>query len=460
MQSPVKFSSCRGVSFEIKAHADPFAIKNIPTEEVSHGSSKSWRLKFSKELLSLDCRSIGNSSSHFCDLELDVDKELEDHDDDLDEEDKIVLNDLEGQNMQKPVQLHDLFATSKREGQPKANAHKQGSRLSVILLDQRLSTVYKRLFVVCLALNITALILAATGNFSNGKDRAALFSIANILALTLCRSEAFLRVVFWLAVKIFGHSWVPLFLKTATTSLLQSLGGIHISSIAWLAYALVLTLKGRENTSPEIIGIASAILGLLCLSSLAVFPLVRHLHHNIFERTDRFAGWTALGLLWAFIVLMISYNPKTKSYDTKTVCATLMKRQEFWFTVTITTLIIIPLLTTRRVTVQTYALSGHAFIIKREERPHDARRSRRDFTKPLVSNPPNHLWVRRAHFAGLPYLVNMYDRVLLVATGSGICVFLSFLLQPSPVDVRVIWVAKGIEQNLWERDQTYGKWVS
>ncbi|KAK3206778.1 hypothetical protein Dsin_020824 [Dipteronia sinensis] len=41
----------------------------------------------------------------------------------------------------------------------------------------------------------------------------------------------------------------------------------------------------------------------------------------------------------------------------------------------------------------------------------------------------------------------MYDRVLLVATGSGICVFLSFLLQPSRANVCVLWVAKGIEQN-------------
>ena len=50
-----------------------------------------------------------------------------------------------------------------------------------------------------------------------------------------------------------------------------------------------------------------------------------------------------------------------------------------------------------------------------------------DFTKSLVSNPPSHLWVRQVHFAGLPYLVNMYDMVLVVATGSGICVFLSFV---------------------------------
>ncbi|CAN0892229.1 Adenylate-forming reductase 06235 [Linum grandiflorum] len=41
----------------------------------------------------------------------------------------------------------------------------------------------------------------------------------------------------------------------------------------------------------------------------------------------------------------------------------------------------------------------------------------------------------------------MYDKVLLVATGSGICVFLSFLLQPCRASVCVLWVVKGIEQN-------------
>ncbi|CAI0542215.1 unnamed protein product [Linum tenue] len=41
----------------------------------------------------------------------------------------------------------------------------------------------------------------------------------------------------------------------------------------------------------------------------------------------------------------------------------------------------------------------------------------------------------------------MYNRVLLVATGSGICVFLSFLLQDCEAEVCVLWVTKGVEQN-------------
>ncbi|KAK5825738.1 hypothetical protein PVK06_020602 [Gossypium arboreum] len=477
MQTPVRFSSCRGVAFEIKPHADPFAAANL-TQNDPHGSSKKswfpWYLGSSSKVFpnsSYMQKSVSRTSSHFCDLDLDEDDEDENKDD-------IIFESLEeGQDEEKddkPV----LPSASKREQIPKP-ARKQESRLSVILLDQGLFTVYKRLFVVCFTLNIIGLVLAAAGHFPYARNRAALFSIANILALTLSRSEAFLRVVFWLAVKVLGKSWVPLPIKTATTSLLQSLGGIHsscgISSVAWLIYALILTLKDRENTSPEIIGVASTILSLLCLTCLAAFPLVRHLHHNVFERIHRFAGWTALALLWAFIVLTISYDPVTKSYS-KELGSRLVQRQEFWFTIAITILIITPWSTVRRVPVNISVPSGHASIIKFEGGIKSGILGRispsplsewhafgiisdgktehmmlagavGDFTKSLVSNPPSHLWVRKLHFAGLPYLVNMYDRVLVVATGSGICVFLSFLLQPCSADVCVLWVAKGIAQN-------------
>lgn len=475
MQTPVRFSSCRGVAFEIKPHEDPFAIKKLNVED-RQSSKKFWPwLNTSRVFPSSVHRSISSKpSSHFCDLDLQDDEEEGEYSD-IEEEVEQVEDDLEKQK-QSPIHL---LAASKREQQQSKPARKQESRLSIILLDQGLFTVYKRLFVVCLALNITFIVLAITGNFSYAKNRATLFSIANILALTLCRSEAFLRVVFWLAVKILGRSWVPLFVKTASTSLLQSLGGIHsgcgISSIAWLIYALVQTLSDRANTSPEIIGVAIAILALLCLSSLAAFPLVRHLHHNVFERTHRFAGWTALALVWAFVILTISYNPRTKSYGDD-FGSKLIKQQEFWFTLAITVLIIIPWVTVRRVPVRVSAPSGHASIIKFQggvkagilgrispspfSEWHafgiisDGKKEHMmlagavgDFTKSLVSKPPSHLWVRQVHFAGLPYLVNMYDRVLLVATGSGICVFLSFLLQPCAANVCLVWVAKGIEQN-------------
>ncbi|KAM7500720.1 hypothetical protein LguiA_025134 [Lonicera macranthoides] len=233
------FSSCRGVASETKSHNDHFSITSpllmnlvfllVATDIVFHGSALQMQLHPQAWL-------------------------------------------KEGKNHQE-MELPHQNAASKHE-KPKRKA----SRLFVILLDQGLFTVYKRLFVVCLALNITALFLAVTGRFDYGRNRATLFSIGNILALTLCRSEAFLRIVFWLAVILLGWSWVPLRLKTATVALLQSLGGIHsgcgIFSIAWLTYSLVLTLKDRDSTSTEIIAVASAILSpcLILVGHIPTYP--------------------------------------------------------------------------------------------------------------------------------------------------------------------------------------------
>ncbi|XP_054794344.1 adenylate-forming reductase 06235-like [Prosopis cineraria] len=323
------------------------------------------------------------------------------------------------------------------------------SRLSVILLDQGF-TVYKILFLVCLSLNMVALALAASGHLQYGKDTATLFSIGNVLALTLCRSEAALRFIFWFAVKTLGRPSVPLKIKTSITSFLQSLGGMHsgcgVSSIAWLVYSLVLTIKNKKLTSPEIIGLA---FGILTLISLLI-------------------------LLWFFIFLFISYDPSSKTYNA--TISMLIKRQEFWFTVAITILIITPWLTVRKVQVKVSAASSHASVIKFDggvkpgllgrispsplsewhafgiisdgEKEHIMLAGAvGDYTKSLICNPPSHLWVRTMHFVGLPYLINLYQRVVLVATGSGICVFLSFLLQPCPANVFLVWVAKDIEMN-------------
>ncbi|XP_057828340.2 adenylate-forming reductase 06235-like [Cryptomeria japonica] len=355
---------------------------------------------------------------------------------------------------------------------------KAETRLSVILLDQGLFTVYKRLFITTFALNVTALILAATGHFPYAEKETVLFSVGNILALVLCRSEVFLRILFWVAVKMLGRSWVPIPLKTAATSFLQCLGGIHsgcgISSIMWLIYSLVQILRHRESTSGVIISVAAAILELLFISSAAAFPLVRHVHHNFFEEIHRFAGWIALALLWAFVILTASYNPTKRAYKLRFL--DLVKKQDFIFTLLITLLIIFPWLTVRKVAVQVSAPSGQASLIKFgggvnpgllgqiSRSPLSDRHAFGiisdgkyenmmlagavgDFTTELVSDPPKFLYTRYIHFAGLPYLINMYEKVVVVATGSGIGVFLSFMLQCSRADVYFIWVAKAIQRN-------------
>ncbi|XP_061350139.1 adenylate-forming reductase 06235-like [Gastrolobium bilobum] len=422
-----RFTSCRGVAFEINPNrSNPFAIGSPPTKQ---DRTHTWlwlpwtRTSSFKVLPQPNTISPNRSrtSSHFCDIDIDAD-------------DVEVIEFLaEVQDIEKPEKAIGVKA---QKLLPKSDPPRS-SRLSIILLDQGF-TVYKGLFLVCMILNVVALTLSAAGYFPYAKTKAALFSIGNILALTLCRSEAALRVVFWLCVKTIGRPCVSLRIKTATTSFLQSLGGIHsgcgVSSIAWLVYSLVLTMKNKDKSSPEIIGVAFTILSLISLSSL----------------------------VWLFILLSLSYEPNSHTYNL--TISMVVKKQEFWFTLAITILIVIPWLTIRKVPVSVSAPSGHASIIKFEGGVQagllgrispspfsewhafgiisDGKKEHMilagavgDFTKSLISTPPKHLWVRTMHFAGLPYLVNLYQRVLLVATGSGICVFLSFLLQPSQADI-------------------------
>lgn len=486
---PPRFFSCRGVSFEInRKNSTPLPPVSTNTIEEPHNdnpaaphplddrrcfSTFSFSLNYdapdrlpAELLVSSPSRAFsGNqshASSHFCDIDGGEEYEY------LPPSGASQLHDIEDLLLPQPP-------PKKASKAPKT----QESRLSVILLDQGLLTVYKRLFALCFAVNLLGLVVAATGHFPYAKEKTALFSMGNILASVLCRSEAFLRCVFWLAVNLLGsRSWVPLAVKCAATSFLQALGGIHsscgISSIMWLIYSLVQTLSHRKSSSDEIIGVASAILVLLLVSSFAAFPLVRLLHHNLFERFHRFAGWAALVMLWAFVILTTSYNPLDKSYNVRG--SSLVEKQECWFTLAITLIIIFPWFCLRRVPVKVFAPSNHGSLIKFGGGIKSGMMGRisrsplsewhtfgiisegkgehmmlagavGDFTRGLISDPPTHLWVRNLRFAGLPYLINMYKKVVVVATGSGICVFLSFLLQPCSADVYVIWVAKGIEQN-------------
>ncbi|CAL4962660.1 unnamed protein product [Urochloa decumbens] len=479
-----KFSSCRGVSFELKpSPGSPFTLQAgdhyppqpPPADAPSAGGRWVWlphpfSRGPSRIFPAVFSRSLSRASSHFCDLD----------DEDTDEDPVVVI----GADEEKAVVSAAAVAVGDAPGKNKATAPAPSSarsRLSVILLDQGLFTVYKRLFALCTALNAVGLALAVSGHFPYARAHAAAFAMGNILALTLCRSEAVLRVVFWLAVALLGRPWVPVAAKTGVTAILQSLGGVHsgcgVSSLAWLAYALARAIYDVA-TPREVVDVASAILGLLVLSCLAAFPLMRHLHHNVFERTHRFAGWAAVALLWAFVVLSAGYDPATASYDRLTG-AVLVKRQELWLAAAITFFTFLPWLTVRRVPVTVTARSHHASLITFQGGVKGGllgRISRSplsewhafgiisdnkethamlagvvgDFTRALISDPSARLWVRGVHFAGLPYLLDMYRRATMVATGSGICVFMSFLMQPGPAELSLVWVAKGIEANYGE----------
>ncbi|CAM6121386.1 unnamed protein product [Calypogeia fissa] len=363
------------------------------------------------------------------------------------------------------------------------------SRLKTIILEQTWFSVYKRLHLAAMIVNLLFLILASSGLFPYARSNAVVFSLGNIVMCVLVRNEVFLRAMFWLAVHLLGYWWVPLRLKTMTTALLQSVGGIHsgcgLGAIVWLVYALDHSFRNRHLASDAMLGIAIGILFLLFLSSLAAFPVLRHIYHNFFERVHRFAGWTSLGLVWAYVFLAAFWDPGTQSYRiSNRTGKELARMQGLWLTVATTFMIILPWLGVRKVPVETLVPATklnalitfqggvqagllarispspfsewHAFgIVSDGQKKHTlVAGSVGDFTISLVEMPPTHIWVRTFHFAGIPYLANMYEKSLLVATGSGIGVFLSFALQETRANAHLIWIAKKVRESygdeMWE----------
>ena len=164
MGMAIKCSSCRGGACELKpAAASPFALDTVaspsdspPTE--SGGGRWVWFPQpFNRNYSTtsfLTARS--RASTHFCDLDDISDGDTDDESVATDEEIALTAADVSR------VQSRRSNAPAKP-----VRAAAGHSRLSVILLDQGLFTVYKRLFMLCIALNAAGLAAAATGRPSN-----------------------------------------------------------------------------------------------------------------------------------------------------------------------------------------------------------------------------------------------------------------------------------------------------
>ena len=166
-----KFSSCRGVSFELKpSPGSPFALQadgryppQTPPDATCAGRWVWQPQSFisrapSKIFPAFFDRSLSRPSSHFCDLD----------EEDADDEPVVTGADEEMAVVTAAAVAADDVPSNKKASAPASakQAPSARSRLGVILLDQGLFTVYKRLFVLCVASNAVGLALAATGHFA------------------------------------------------------------------------------------------------------------------------------------------------------------------------------------------------------------------------------------------------------------------------------------------------------
>ncbi|KAF8314485.1 hypothetical protein DL93DRAFT_2167279 [Clavulina sp. PMI_390] len=329
------------------------------------------------------------------------------------------------------------------------------------VLVQWFMTTYRKFFLFIVTLNLTAIILTATGHFRYGQTHTGAILLGNLLMAVLMRNEFFLRILYFLANHLLAK-WPPLKVRLAVSSTLQHVGGIHsgcaTSGLAWILYKVANIIRDRQRTASPVVVMGIITNLSIIISVVSAFPWIRQSYHNVFERHHRFIGWLGIAATWTFVFLGDCYDSATGLCEIH--ATTMVRDQQFWFVLAMTIIIIIPWAFTRRVPVEvevpskkvaiikfkrgiqqgmlgrisrTSVLEYHTFGIVSEGTRADCHYMvcgvQGDFTKSLVENPPKYLWTREIKCPVVSNTSKMYRRGIRICTGTGIGAGLSTCLQ-------------------------------
>ncbi|AEO69906.1 uncharacterized protein THITE_2096959 [Thermothielavioides terrestris NRRL 8126] len=329
--------------------------------------------------------------------------------------------------------------------------------------------VYRRLFSLAFIGNaIGFIVLMARGAAPLDLVNA---SAINLAVCGLCRHPLVVNMLF-LTFGAVPRS-APMRLRRLACKIFH-LGGVHsgtgVASCVWyIGFAGVYTY----NFTPSPLATAALVLIWIVLAFLLAIIIVAHPAfrakcHDYFELTHRFSNWLILALFWALLFLLGSQQPSLAGF--------LLHLPAFWILILLTLATIHPWLLLRRVPVVAEPLSPHAV------RLHFAHTSVRfgqgisvarhpladwhsfasftdqfdapatrfsclvsragDWTRAAIASPPAHLWTRGVPTYGFGYVFRMFERIVVVTTGSGIGPCLSFIEDARRPAMRVVWQAR------------------
>jgi len=357
-------------------------------------------------------------------------------------------------------------------------------------------SAYRKLFGTIMAANIAAFAILLWQN-SASEYRLPLSSLstavsANLLASVLFRQDYVVNFIFWLATRL--PTSLPLSIRCHFAHVYHY-GGIHsgcsvAASLWWLVFTIAVT---RQELGAVALVLTYLILALLSAILAMAYPTVRAKLHDQFEWTHRFAGWTALALVWAHL-LVVTVASQTASGQP--LGLSLARTPALYLLILTTRSIASPWLRLRRVRVIPEPLSAHAvrlhftFHTPRPCASLGIRITDRplvewhafaaipapsfslpgtltttdttpipipvpgpgpgfsilvskagDWTSRIIANPPTTLWTRGTPASGVLAIAPLFKSLVLVATGSGIGPCLPVIMERK-VPVRIIWSTK------------------
>jgi hypothetical protein len=276
------------------------------------------------------------------------------------------------------------------------------------------------------------------------------------------------------------------------------LGGVHsgagICATSWLLGSAIRStaayVQNKTNDSMATL-VVSWMLCVLCCGLVGfAHPTFRKKYHNQFERIHRFVGWTALALFWVRTMLSVrDVTPAGEDFG-----LALVKTPGFWMLGVATCSIASSWFWLRRVPVNAVPLSDHAIVLSFDYtvpvNGSFTRISKRpllewhsfatipapepstiadkagyslvvsnagDWTKDCIRNPPTTLWVRGLPACGVMRIATLFNRIVVIATGSGIGPLLGHIAQPS-CPTQLIWSTPNPEKTFGSKvlDTIYG----
>ncbi|KAL6866871.1 non-ribosomal peptide synthetase [Trichoderma novae-zelandiae] len=357
-------------------------------------------------------------------------------------------------------------------------------------LLKRVLIVYRVLmsFVGLVNIGVLIAVLVLTPNV----EWLATITAANLVTGVLIRQDAVINALYTLCCSV--PTSFPFWIRRRCAKIYH-LGGVHsgagVCATAWLLASTIQATVARFETHGRPSGaslanlVVSWLLCALCFGILAsALPIIRKAKHNMFEKMHRFMGWTVLALFWAKTVVSV-YDSTPAGED---LGLALVKTPAFWMLGVATCSVASSWIFLRKVKVNAEPLSDHAIRLhfdytipvngsftRLSHRPllewhsfatiptpqPDVENgiapgyslvvsNAGDWTKSCIQNPPTSIWVRGLPACGVMRIATLFNRVVVIATGSGIGPMLGHIGQPS-CPTRLIWSAASPEKTFGKR---------
>ncbi|KZT09124.1 uncharacterized protein LAESUDRAFT_647112 [Laetiporus sulphureus 93-53] len=338
----------------------------------------------------------------------------------------------------------------------------------------QIMSLYRRLFGIVFITNMGVFIwFCAKGANASQLGRVV---VGNLFTAILMRQEYVINA--WFAVACLApRSW-PLWIRRILARV-YSIGGIHsgagVSGAVWLMLFLGKATRqfiDKDHVTVGTITVSYMILVLLLAMIIFAYPKFRIRHHDTFEIIHRFAGWAAVALVWAQVVLL------TNDYRSpgETLGHAVVHQPTFWLVLIMSLSIIAPWARLRKVPVRSEVLSEHCvrlyFDYVNTQPGHFTRMSLKpllewhsfatiavpgkkgysavvsragDWTKEQIGNPPDKIWIRGIPCYGVVRVTPLFRRVVMVATGSGIGPIAPVVFAKK-TEIQLLWTAPTVRK--------------